>query len=153
MLAFKILNLRTCSEKLIAMLLSLSIGLVSLIFTALSLPGVPIPHFPFSLTIPFLSVNYALSGLCLLHLYNQNKKESLMLPFLFSVSFFISIITPPLILRYNAFFLSFLLSLSSVLLIFQILRKRLSFNSVNIFLFFHLLTDFYMLYLSLSFFF
>ena len=150
MFAFKILNLRHCSEKLISILSFLSLGLLSLIFASKEYSPLPLPALPFNVSVFLFSANFALFGNTFIKFYKKREKESLSSLLFILSSFFISLVVPVFLLRYKFFFISFLISiLSAYLLIILLKSHKDSFLSIS----FHLIVNIYFIYLSLSLFF
>ncbi len=97
MFAFKVLNLKKSSSRLIFILLSLSLGLFSLLaaspynpsFLTFSLPH--LPYFIFNLLMLFF---YALSGNSAYEIYFERKKEKNFDIFSFLISYIIILIYP-----------------------------------------------------------
>ncbi len=153
MFAFKILNLRHCSEKLISSLCFLSLGLLFLIFASKGYFPLPIPSLPFTVTVLIFSVNYAIYGNTFIEFYKKRKKENLFSLAFLSLSYVISLFLPVMLLRYKLFFFSLILSLISSYLLFFVFRKAASYKDIFFNLVFHFIVNLYMLYLSLSLFF
>ena len=153
MFAFKILNLRHCSEKLISSLSFLSLGLLSLIFASKNFALLPIPSLPFSVTVFILSINYAGYGNTFIKIYRTRKKENLFSLVSLSFAYVLSLIIPVILLRYKFFFSSLSVSLLSLYLLFLTYKKTSSNKDVLSNLILHFTVSLYTFYLSLSLFF
>lgn len=150
MFAFKILNLRHCSEKLISILSFLSLGLLSLIFASKEYSPLPLPALPFNVSVFLFSANFALFGNTFMKIYKKREKESFSSLLFLLASFFMALIIPVFLLRYNFFFISLMLStLSAYPLIILFKSHKDVFFNIS----FHFLVNIYTFYLSFSLFF
>ncbi len=149
MFAFKVLNLRTCSEKIITILICLSSGLLSLIFSS-PYESLSIPHLPFTLFVLLLSINYALYGVTFSKLYDKNKTESCHLILHLLCCFIISLVLPVLILRFKLFFTSSILSVIYFCIFLSLFKKCLYMKKAIIHLSLHFIFALYMFYLTFS---
>ena len=150
MFAFKVLNLKICSEKLIMILLALSIGLIALIFSSVSEISSPLPHIPMPWLIFLLSLNYALYGFTFSEI---NKKENFKTAIILIASYLSALILPFLIFRNQSIFISILFSVFSVFSSLLLYKKNLIIKSAFLSLSVHFITSLYLFYLSLSLFF
>lgn len=148
MFAFKVLNLKTCSEKLISILLTLSGGLISMIFASPMASNLPIPHIPVPVLIFMLSFNYALYGATFLTL---NKKEAPSQTVFLALSYIAMLMLPLLLLRYERYFISLFMSLFSVFILIFILKKHHFSKKTFLLFIIHIITSLYLFYLSFSF--
>lgn len=151
MFAFKVLNLSKGSSRLIFILLSLSLGLFSLLVSSGYNPcflSFPFFHLPFFLLTFTMLSGYILSGDAAYRIYYEKKKEKSLSVFSFLIIYIIILIYPFFLFKACFFFPCLILSLLALFTFFKALRNRIFSKSLILWVSFSILEILYFSYIA-----
>ncbi len=151
MFAFKVLNLNKESQRLIFILSSVSLGLLSLLLSSGYDPcfiSFPFIHLPFYMLTFFMLFFYALSGDAFYNILSQKKKGKNFWLFSFFTVYLIILIYPFLLFKACFFFTCMILSFIALFPFIKLLKDKSFFKGIFIWIIFSLLIIIYFFYIS-----